>query len=40
VGEHNNEVLSGILGYSDEEIAKFVDNRVISEEDHYDEVPG
>ena len=40
VGEHNNEVLSGILGYSDEEIAKFVDDRVISEEHHYDEVPG
>ena len=40
VGEHNNEVLSGILGYSEEEIAKFVDDRVISEEHHYDEVPG
>ena len=40
VGEHNNEVLSGILGYSDEEIAKFVEDRIISEEHHYDEVPG
>jgi crotonobetainyl-CoA:carnitine CoA-transferase CaiB-like acyl-CoA transferase len=40
VGEHNEDVLSGILGYSDEQVEEFRKNRVISEEDLYDEVPG
>ncbi len=40
VGEHNEEVLSGILGYSEERILELRDRRVISESDHYDEIPG
>jgi crotonobetainyl-CoA:carnitine CoA-transferase CaiB-like acyl-CoA transferase len=40
VGEHNDEVLSGILGLSEERIAQLKDSQVISESDHYDEVPG
>ena len=40
VGEHNEEVLSEILGYSPEEIEAFRKNNVISEEDLYHEVQG
>lgn len=40
VGEHNEEVLSGLLGYSDEDIAELYTKNVISTEHHYDEVPG
>ena len=40
VGEHNDEVLSEILGYSSEEIEAFKKNNVISEEDLYHEVEG
>ena len=40
VGEHNEEVLSGLLGYSDEEIAALYENNVVSTVHHYDEVPG
>ncbi|PKB72223.1 MAG: hypothetical protein BZY87_01435 [SAR202 cluster bacterium Io17-Chloro-G6] len=40
VGEHNEDVLSGILGYSDEEITQMREELVISESHHYDEVPG
>ena len=40
VGEHNEEVLSGILGYSDEQIAQFREDNVIAEFDYYDEIPG
>ena len=40
VGEHNEEVLSGLLGYSQEQIAKFREDNVIAEYDQYDEVPG
>ena len=40
VGEHNEEVLSGLLGYSEEEIAELYDSKVIANFDHYDEVPG
>lgn len=39
VGEHNEEVLAGILGYSDERIAELRENNVIAEWDHYDEIP-
>ena len=39
VGEHNDEVLSGILGYSDERIAELRQTDVIAEWDHYDEIP-
>ena len=40
VGEHNHEVLADLLGYSEAEIAKMLEDNVISEEHHYDEVPG
>jgi crotonobetainyl-CoA:carnitine CoA-transferase CaiB-like acyl-CoA transferase len=40
VGEHNEEVLCGILGYSQEDLARFREEQVIGETDHYDEVPG
>ena len=40
VGEHNEEVLSGLLGLSNEEIAALYENNVVSTADHYDEVPG
>jgi crotonobetainyl-CoA:carnitine CoA-transferase CaiB-like acyl-CoA transferase len=39
VGEHNEEVLSGLLGYSDEQIAQFREDNVIGEFDYYDEIP-
>ena len=40
VGEHNEDVLAGILGYSEEQIEGFREGRVISEEHYYDEIPG
>ena len=40
VGEHNEEVLGGLLGYSKDEIAKFYADGVIGTADHYDTVPG
>ena len=40
VGEHNDEVLSGLLGYTEAEIAALRQNRVISEEHHYHDIPG
>ena len=40
VGEHNEEVLGGLLGYSEEEIAKLYANDVIGNSDHYDTLPG
>ncbi len=40
VGEHNEDVLCGILGYSREEVARFREEQVIGETDHYDKVPG
>jgi len=40
VGEHNEEVLGGLLGYSKEEIAKLYANDVISNAHHYDTLPG
>ena len=40
VGEHNEEVLSGLLGYSEDEIASLYENNVVSTEHHYDEIPG
>jgi CoA:oxalate CoA-transferase len=40
VGEHNEEVLSSLLGYSQEEIAGLYENKVIGAWDQYDEVPG
>jgi crotonobetainyl-CoA:carnitine CoA-transferase CaiB-like acyl-CoA transferase len=39
VGEHNEEVLGGLLGYSEEEIAELYTKKVIGNWDHYDEVP-
>ena len=40
VGEHNEEVLGGLLGLSNEEITALYENNVVSTADHYDEVPG
>ena len=40
VGEHNDEVLSEILGYTAEEIEEFKKNNVISEDHLYDEIAG
>src|SRR5919109_1987455 len=40
VGEHNEEVLSGLLGYSPAEIADLYAKDVIGHWDYYDAVPG
>jgi formyl-CoA transferase len=40
VGEHNEEVLGSLLGYSDSEIADLYAKDVIGNWDQYDEVPG
>ena len=40
VGEHNEEVLCGLLGYSKEQVVQFREAQVIGEMHHYDEVPG
>jgi crotonobetainyl-CoA:carnitine CoA-transferase CaiB-like acyl-CoA transferase len=40
VGEHNEEVLGTLLGYSEEEIAKLYANNVIGNTDHYDTLSG
>ncbi len=40
MGEHNEEILGGLLGYSDAEIASLRAKDVISERDEYDQVPG
>ena len=34
------EVLAGLLGYSDEEIAQLHEGNVIAEFEHYNEIPG
>ena len=39
VGEHNDEVLSGLLGYSAEEIAQMRQDNVIGESHEYDQIP-
>ena len=40
VGEHNEEVLSGILGYSEDRISELLEKQVISASDNYDELSG
>ena len=40
VGEHNRQLLGELLDYSDEQIAELMDENVIGESHHYDEVPG
>jgi len=40
VGEHNEEVLGGLLGYSEEEIAALYAKKVIGNWDHYASLPG
>ncbi len=40
VGEHNEEVLSGLLGYSEEEIDQMRQDNVIGDSHEYDQVPG
>jgi formyl-CoA transferase len=40
VGEHNEEVLGGLLGYSKQDIAELYAKEVIGNFDHYDTLPG
>jgi len=40
VGEHNEEILGGLLKYSAEEIAEMRREKVIGEWDNYDNIPG
>jgi len=40
VGEHNEDVLGGLLGYSPEEIEGMRKENVIAEWDKYDTIPG
>lgn len=40
VGEHNEEILGGLLGYSQDEIAKLYATGVISNAHYYDTLPG
>jgi crotonobetainyl-CoA:carnitine CoA-transferase CaiB-like acyl-CoA transferase len=40
VGEHNEEILADLLGYSPEEIAGMRQENVIGEWDNYDKIPG
>ena len=40
MGEHNEEILGGLLGYSQDEIAKLYANGVISNSHHYDTLSG
>jgi len=40
VGEHNEEVLSGLLGYSKKEIAQLREEKIIGETHEYASVPG
>ncbi len=40
VGEHNEEVLGGLLGYSTEEIARLYADEVIGNTSHYDTLSG
>ena len=40
VGEHNEDVLTGLLGYSPEEVAGMRAEKVIGEWDRYDDIPG
>ena len=40
MGEHNEEILSDLLGYSAEEVARLREDNVISESHLYDEIPG
>ena len=40
VGEHNEEVLGGLLGYTKDEIARLYAENVIGNTDHYDTLTG
>jgi crotonobetainyl-CoA:carnitine CoA-transferase CaiB-like acyl-CoA transferase len=40
VGEHNEEVLGELLGYSKEQIAKFYTDGVISKDNEYEKLAG
>ena len=40
VGENNEDVMGGLLGYSEEEIKKLYANDVIGNWHHYDKLPG
>ena len=40
VGEHNEEILSDLLNFSEEDIAQLREDQVIGEWDNYDSIPG
>ncbi len=40
VGEHNEDVLTGMLGYSEDEVQSMYEANVIGTFHHYDEIPG
>ena len=40
VGEHNEDVLTGILDYTEDEVQSMYEANVIGTFHHYDEVPG
>ena len=40
VGEHNEDVLTGLLAYSENEVQAMYEANVIGNFDHYDEIPG
>ena len=40
VGEHNEEVLGGLLGYSKDDIAKLYADKVISKDNEYEKLAG
>ncbi|MCY4415170.1 MAG: CoA transferase [Chloroflexi bacterium] len=40
VGEHNEDVLTGLLDYSEDEVQALYEANVIGNFDHYDEIPG
>ena len=40
VGEHNEDVLTGILDYTEDQVQEMYEANVIGTFHHYDEVPG
>lgn len=40
VGGHNEDVLTGLIEYSEAEVQGMYESQVIGNFDHYDEVPG
>ena len=40
VGEHNEEIRSGLLNFSEADISQLREDQVIGEWDNYDNIPG